>query len=108
MSDGHGEMPRLFGRFAGGQTRRLVPTITAEASVLSAEAMGRPLATKVDEGRHVGPTGGKEASRVIRSVHHRVFRPLGRVRPGRRRAQQLPGVASCVAGAGRTEVSSGC
>ena len=43
-----------------------------------------------NEGR---PLGGKETSRVTRIVHHCVCRPLGRVRPGRRRARSIQRLA---------------
>ena len=91
---------------AEAETRRRRPRLRryghrrGECSVSGVR--GRPQATKVGE--------------IGTSVHHRIFRPQGRLRPGFRRARsKLPTTGHlpvslprpCVTGAGRTEISSG-
>ena len=85
----HREMSGLLGRLAGGGGDAMTPP--ASASLRSPEA------TSDESGAELGMRDDtrvrQETSRVTRSVHHCAFRPPGRVRPRRRRAQSSQAVS---------------
>ena len=90
MSNGDGEMPGLLSHFSGGGGDATTPPTSASLRSPPrrvfcdrkrlANHKRRKWGRARNERRQVGPTGGKETSRVTRSVHHRAVRPPGRVR----------------------------